>query len=75
PTQAGLRPIGRVAPNSHPNAIDFPLPSNDDAANSSQLITRYLADAAIAGSKDRAQMKEESAKSEEKAPSEEKAAE
>ena len=71
----GIRTLGMVDTNSNPNSIDFPIPSNDDAANSIQLITRYLADAAIARSKDRAQMKEESAKSEEKAPSEEKAAE
>ncbi len=71
----GIRTLGMVDTNSNPNSINFPIPSNDDAANSIQLITRYLADAAIAGSKDRAQMKEESAESEEKAPSEEKAAE
>ena len=71
----GIRTLGMVDTNSNPNSIDFPIPSNDDAANSIQLITSYLADAAIAGSKDRAQMKEENAKSEEKAPSEEKAAE
>ena len=57
----GIRTLGMVDTNSNPNSIDFPIPSNDDAANSIQLITRYLADAAIAGSKDRAQMKEESA--------------
>ncbi|MEC7268351.1 MAG: 30S ribosomal protein S2, partial [Bacteroidota bacterium] len=46
----GIRTLGMVDTNSNPNSIDFPIPSNDDAANSIQLITRYLADAAIAGS-------------------------
>ena len=67
----GIRTLGMVDTNSNPNSIDFPIPSNDDAANSIHLITRCLADAAIAGAQDRAQMKEENAKSEEKESTEE----
>ena len=71
----GIRTLGMVDTNSNPNSIDFPIPSNDDAANSIHLITRCLAEAAIAGAQDRAQMKEENANSEEKESTEEKASE
>lgn len=41
----GIRTIGMVDTNSNPNSIDFPIPSNDDASKSINIITNYLVDA------------------------------
>jgi len=38
----GLRTFGIVDTNSDPNQIDFPIPANDDASKSVQIITNYM---------------------------------
>ena len=38
----GLTTFGIVDTNSDPNQIDFPIPGNDDAAKSVEVITKYL---------------------------------
>jgi len=38
----GLRTFGIVDTNSDPNLIDFPIPANDDASKSVQIITDYI---------------------------------
>ena len=38
----GLRTFGIVDTNSDPNQIDFPIPANDDASKSIQIITNYM---------------------------------
>lgn len=45
----GIPIIGIVDTNSNPEIIDYPIPANDDAVKSIQLITGYLADAIIEG--------------------------
>lgn len=49
----GIRTIGMVDTNSNPNSIDFPIPSNDDASKSINIITNYLADAIREGLEER----------------------
>lgn len=42
-------PIGAIVDtNCDPDAVDFPIPGNDDAIKSVQLITRAVADAILA---------------------------
>ena len=55
----GIRTFGMVDTNSNPNLIDFPIPANDDAANSIELITKYLTDAIREGLEERTKAKEE----------------
>lgn len=38
----GLRTFGIVDTNSDPNQVDFPIPANDDASKSVQIITDYI---------------------------------
>jgi small subunit ribosomal protein S2 len=38
----GLTTFGMVDTNSDPNLIDFPIPANDDASKSIQMITDYI---------------------------------
>ena len=38
----GLTTFGMVDTNSDPNLIDFPIPANDDAAKSIDMITKYI---------------------------------
>ena len=45
--------FGMVDTNCDPNQVDFPIPANDDAAKSIQLITNYLVEAIKAGLADR----------------------
>lgn len=45
----GIPVIGIVDTNSDPSRIDFPVPANDDAIRSIELITSRIADAVIEG--------------------------
>lgn len=65
--------VGIVDTNADPSVIDHPIPANDDAVGSIKLITSYLVDAWIEGSKVRD--KEEEIKKREEAKSNKKPAE
>lgn len=54
----GITIFGMVDTNSNPNLIEFPIPANDDASKSIEVITSYLADAIKEGLDDRKTMKE-----------------
>ena len=41
-TKLGLKTIGIVDTNADPSLIDFPIPSNDDAIKTLQLIADYV---------------------------------
>ena len=41
----GLRTFGVVDTNSDPTIVDFPIPANDDASKSIQIITNYVTEA------------------------------
>jgi len=45
--------IAMVDTNSDPGQVDFPIPANDDAAKSIQLITRIITDAILEGYNER----------------------
>ncbi|MCS7082612.1 MAG: 30S ribosomal protein S2 [Bacteroidetes bacterium] len=45
----GIPVIAMVDTNSDPELIDYPIPSNDDAARAIELITRLIADAVLEG--------------------------
>ena len=51
--------IGMVDTNSNPNLIDFPIPANDDAAKSIQLVLRTVTDAIAEGLEERKKKREE----------------
>ncbi|MDX1907800.1 MAG: 30S ribosomal protein S2 [Bacteroidia bacterium] len=51
--------IGMVDTNSNPNEVDFPIPANDDATKSIQLIVRTISEAVIEGSEERRKRREE----------------
>ncbi|HVT01642.1 MAG TPA: 30S ribosomal protein S2 [Patescibacteria group bacterium] len=63
----GVKTVGVVDTNADPNIIDYPIPANDDAVGSIKLITSYLVDAWIEGSKIGIKKEEEKIKAEEKA--------
>ena len=49
----GIRTIAMVDTNSDPNLVDFPIPANDDASKSIQLITGYITAAIKEGLEER----------------------
>lgn len=49
--RTGIKTVGIVDTNADPHVIDYPIPANDDAVGSIQLITRYIIDAWIEGRK------------------------
>ncbi|MEO0473910.1 MAG: 30S ribosomal protein S2 [Bacteroidota bacterium] len=51
--------IALVDTNSNPNVVDFPIPANDDAAKSIQLLMRTVSDAIAEGLQERKKRKEE----------------
>ena len=51
--------IAMVDTNSNPNLIDFPVPANDDATKSIQLIMRSITDAIAEGLEERKKRREE----------------
>ncbi len=46
----GIPVIGMVDTNTDPDAVDFPIPANDDSVKAIDLITSIMADAIIEGS-------------------------
>jgi small subunit ribosomal protein S2 len=54
-----INTFGIVDTNSDPTKVDFPIPGNDDAAQSIAIITNYIADAIAEGLAERASGKEE----------------
>jgi small subunit ribosomal protein S2 len=54
-----------VDTNSDPNDIDFPVPSNDDATKSIEIITRYLGAAVMEGLEERKKDKDAAPEEEE----------
>ncbi|WNJ16961.1 30S ribosomal protein S2 [Pontibacter sp. G13] len=55
----GITTIGMVDTNSNPNLVDFPIPANDDATKSIQLILRTITDAITEGLEERKKRREE----------------
>ncbi len=51
--------IAMVDTNSNPNLIDFPVPANDDATKSIQLVMRAITDAIAEGLEERQKRREE----------------
>lgn len=47
----GVKTVGIVDTNSDPSVVSYPVPANDDAVGSIKIITSYLVDAWIEGSK------------------------
>ena len=42
-TKLGVKTFGIVDTNSNPRDVDFPIPGNDDASKSIEIITKYIA--------------------------------
>jgi len=57
----GIRTFAMVDTNSDPTKVDFPIPANDDASKSIELICDYITDCVIQGLEDRKTDKTESA--------------
>jgi len=53
----GLRTFGIVDTNSNPRLVDYPIPANDDATKSIEIVTEYLVDCIKQGLKEREQGK------------------
>lgn len=50
--RVGLKTVGITDTNADPSEVDYAIPANDDAVGSIKLITNYLIDAWIEGSKE-----------------------
>jgi small subunit ribosomal protein S2 len=61
----GFRTFGMVDTNSDPNLVDFPIPGNDDASKSVNLITSTLVQAIKEGLEERKDAKQETKEGEE----------
>lgn len=59
-TRLGIPVVAIVDTNTDPEPIEYPIPANDDALKSVQLITRAIADAVIEGA-ERASMQQQAA--------------
>ncbi len=55
----GMRTIAMVDTNSDPNLVDYPIPANDDASKSINIITAYMVEAIKEGLAERNSAKEE----------------
>ena len=55
----GIPTIAMVDTNSNPNDVDFPIPANDDAAKSIQLIMRTICDGIAEGMQERKRKRED----------------
>ncbi len=53
----GLRTFGIVDTNSNPKLVDYPIPANDDATKSIEIVTEYLVSCIAEGLKEREQGK------------------
>ncbi|MDX2283499.1 MAG: 30S ribosomal protein S2 [Bacteroidia bacterium] len=51
--------LAMVDTNSDPNQVDFPIPANDDATKSIQLILRTITDAIVEGADERKRRRED----------------
>lgn len=47
----GVKIIGIVDTNTDPTPVDYPIPANDDAVGSINLVVKYMSDAVLEGSK------------------------
>lgn len=66
-TRLGLRTFALVDTNSDPTTVDFPIPANDDASKSIEIVVRYLGEWIKAGLEERTQAKAEQAAADEQA--------
>ena len=55
----GMRTLGMVDTNSDPTTVEFPIPANDDASKSIEIITKTLVEAIKEGINDRSKAKAE----------------
>ncbi len=55
----GIRTFGIVDTNSDPNQIDYPIPGNDDASKSIEIIIKYVTSAIQEGLEERRKAKSE----------------
>ncbi len=55
----GIRTIAMVDTNCNPGLVDFPIPANDDASKSIQIITKIMIDAIKEGLEERRKSKTE----------------
>ena len=55
----GIRTFAMVDTNSDPTTVDFPIPANDDASKSIEIVVRYLAEWIKAGLTERQEQKAE----------------
>ena len=55
----GMRTFAMVDTNSDPNLVDFPIPANDDASSSIELIVKYVTEAIQEGLEERRKAKSE----------------
>ncbi|MEM6700209.1 MAG: 30S ribosomal protein S2, partial [Bacteroidota bacterium] len=55
----GLRTFGLVDTNSDPTQVDYPIPANDDASKSIDIIIKYLTEAIREGLEERRKSKSE----------------
>lgn len=55
----GMKTFAMVDTNSNPNMVDFPIPANDDASKSVEIITKYLVEAIKEGLAERQEKEKE----------------
>lgn len=55
----GIRTIAMVDTNSDPTLVDFPIPANDDASKSIELVAKAMTEAVREGLEERKKMREE----------------
>lgn len=55
----GITTFGMVDTNSNPSLVDFPIPANDDASKSIDIITKYLTEAIKEGVENKDKTKQE----------------
>lgn len=61
-SEMGVKTVGLVDTNADPNVIDYPIPANDDAVGSIQLIVSYIIDAWTEGRMEAEKSQEQGAK-------------
>ena len=54
----GIKTFGIVDTNSDPNQVDFPIPGNDDASKSIEILTQYITECIKEGLSERKSRKE-----------------
>ncbi len=58
-TKLGMRSVAMVDTNSDPTMVDFPIPANDDATKSVQVITNFMVEAIQDGLNERRKSNEQ----------------